>query len=118
MTKFMSRVGLWIAVLCDLYLHREQEYQQQQHEQEQGCNAHNVKSVDDKNKNCTDDDLGNSVCSSEDNGDTAYPTASSFATNRWIVYNSLKSGRAAAKARLLYYFPSEQQQAEQQQQQQ
>ena len=88
MTRFMSRVGLWIAILCDLYLYEEQHQQQ--------CELDD----DDSNKH-----------------NKTYPSLSSFDNNEWMVYNSLKLGKTAAKARLLYYFPPGQQQQHQQQHQ-
>jgi hypothetical protein len=88
MTNFMSRVGFWIAILCDLYLYEEQHQQQ--------CAFDH----DDSNKH-----------------NNTYPSLSSFDNNEWMVYNSLKLGKTAAKARLLYYFPPGQQQHQHQHQQ-
>jgi hypothetical protein len=87
MTNCMSRVGLWIAVLCDLYLYEEQHQQQ-----------------------CAFDDDDNNK------HNNPYPSLSSFDNNEWMVYYSLKLGKTAAKARLLYYFPPGQQQHQQHQQ--
>jgi hypothetical protein len=89
MTKFMSRVGLWIAILCDLYLYADQHHQQ--------C------AFDDDDD---DDDDSNKH-------ENEYPSLSSFDNNEWMVYNSLKLGKTAAKARLLYYFPPGQQKHQQ-----
>jgi len=87
MTKFMSQVGLWIAVLCDLYL---------------GATT---------NIDCSRDQVCKSRNNSEkdasiDNTDIDF--SSSISTNQWMVYKSLKNGRTSAKARFLYYFPQEQ----------
>jgi hypothetical protein len=78
MTRFMSEVGLWIAVLCDLYLVAS-AYADCSREQE---------------------------CSSRHEADNENPDfASSILSNEFMVYKSLKYGKPAAKARLLYYFP-------------
>ncbi|OEU23703.1 hypothetical protein FRACYDRAFT_233878 [Fragilariopsis cylindrus CCMP1102] len=58
MTKFMSRVGLWIAILCDLYLYEEQHQQQCEFD---------------------DDDIN------KHNKTYPYPSLSSFDNNEWMV---------------------------------
>jgi len=106
----MSRVGLWIAILCDLFLDANKSYDDQ-----------------DRNERMVGDDGGGDAnhrregeCISQEIG-TRYDgdgvgdsenditVASSISSNQWMVYKSLKHGRPAAKARLLYYFPQGQQ---------
>ena len=87
MTKFMFKVGLWIAILCDLYLNAATNSHSYSLEQE-SPSARNGERI----------------------GDADLDFAASIATNQWMVYKSLKYGKEAAKARLLYYFPQEQQQ--------
>ena len=87
MTRFMSEVGLWIAVLCDLYLDSTTTTATIINSPEQECPSHN------RAENTEIDFI-----------------PSSISTNQWMVYKSLKYGKPAAKARLLYYFPQTQQQ--------
>lgn len=84
MTRFMSEVGLWIAILCDIYL---------------GVNS---------NSHCPREQ----ECAPTDNPERGF--TSSISTNQLTVYKSLKYGKSAAKARLLYYFPQGQQRKENQ----
>lgn len=72
MTRFMATVGLWIAILCDLYLGTATE-----------------------------------ECPSDANASDNLDIVSSISSNPWMVYKSLKYGKASAKARLLYYFPQQ-----------
>ncbi len=85
MTQFMTQVGLWIAVLCDLYL----------------VAATNTDSCSLKQECSSQDAIG------QKSSDSDLDLASSISSNQWMVYNSLKSGKPMAKARLLYYFPRE-----------
>ena len=75
MTRFMARVGLWIAILCDLYLGTAME-----------------------------------ECPSDSSASDNLDIMSSITSNPWMVYKSLKYGKASAKARLLYYFPQQEEQ--------
>lgn len=83
MTQFMTKVGLWIAVLCDLYLNA----------------AKNADSCSLKQECPSQDTVG------QQSNDSDLDLEGSISSNYWMVYNSLKSGKPMAKARLLYYFP-------------
>ena len=96
MTTFMSEVGLWIAILCDLYLGADAIADPDCSREQERASWYHGESV-----NCVD-------C-------TNLPSAS-ILTNPWMVYNSLKDGKPAAKARLLYYFPQGQQEQKEQEQ--
>mmetsp|Transcript_18321 Transcript_18321/g.42205 ORF Transcript_18321/g.42205 Transcript_18321/m.42205 type:complete len:534 (+) Transcript_18321:120-1721(+) len=98
MTRFMSKVGLWIAILCDLYLGADTIA-------EPDCSRDQDRTL-----------LYHGNCAKSLDSTNVF--SASIAKNPWMVYDSLKNGKPAAKARLLYYFPQGQKQQQQQQKEQ
>ncbi len=80
MTRFMTKVGLWIAQLCDLYLEQQERLQDNEHIQDKRRDA----------RISTDESSSSSTST----------------TCQGMIYNSLKSCQTT-KARLLYYFPAQ-----------
>jgi hypothetical protein len=99
MTRFMSDVGLWIALLCDLYLESTLTT---------NTNA-NTNTINSQEQECPSQDRA-------ENTEIDF-IPSSISTNQWMVYKSLKYGKPAAKARLLYYFPQKPQEGQKKQNQ-